>query len=636
MTSKTKSLVLVVLLLSSIALMFPIASVAGAGTTYLSVVDPEDGDNDFLYTNVEPPPTTSEYPLGYFIANLTITDVADLSGYQINLTWDPEYLEIAKTADVWLPSDHILAGFDPQLMPIKIEPGYLGVTCACGPGAAGATFTGSGTVLQARFNVTKGPPGLGEKFSCDIAFGLLGDFPTVLKDSDKNPIPFTPEDGYYEYLGGVLPKPYLLVEPSPVELGIPMGPSIIGTTKAEFEIKIMINELLAERNLAAWNTKLFYNATLLEVIPNPAGKNATEGPFLNQTWEPDRPNSWAPNGTTFYTVGGAGEIGIIAAIMPDEGVWPTVHPTTDELTDEQRVLCTIKFKAILQEEHPWDAGCPFDLAMPPATYSYFMNTTHGWIPYKSPEDGSYHITGWILGRMIDVYTQYPYPFGGQGLSMPSDMFEPQKTVILRAKLTFNADPVQNKPVTYQIVSPTGYWNFTRIATTDETGVARIDFGLPWPCENAEELLFGEWTVIAKADIMSEITEDWLWFKVDYYVMDLTVTPKLTEFKKGEDSEFWVTFCTYRQQPIDALITIVVYDALQVPIGSLSMWVTVGDDELEYCETKCYNISFSILLPKWAFVGVGKAYVNALNDWPFDCGRAYCPEATEEFTILKYT
>jgi hypothetical protein len=631
MLNKTKisSLVFVVLLLSSIAVMFPIAS-ADPDETYVSVINPADGTTYFNYTNVEPPLTDTGYPLGYFIANFTVTDVTDLAGYQVNLTWDPSLLKIASSSDVYPPSGHIFEGLNPMWMPPSIDNvvGYLGAVCSRGFGAA--TFTGSGTMFQVKFNVTK-VPGMGETLSCDLAFGLAGTFPTVLKDSAQAPISFTPEDGYYEYMGGVLPKPYLEVSPSSVDLGIPMGPSIIGTPKEEFEIAIMINELPEEMELAAWNAKLYYNATLLKVIPNLAtGWNATEGPFLNQTWETDRPNSWAPNGTVFFTLGEPGEIGIVGAIMSDVGVFPSIHPTTDGLTDEQRVLCTIKFKAILQEEHPWEAGCPLDLDMPVG--GYFMNATHGWIPAKSPIDGSYHITGWILGRMVDVYTQ----LGGQGLNMTSDMFEPQNTVILRAILTYNADPVQNKLVTYQIVSPTGYWNFTRTATTDETGVARVDFGLPWPCEDAEELLFGEWTVVAKADIMGETTEDWLLFKVNYYVMDLTVTPKATEFVKDTEAEFTVTFCTYKQQPISVLLTIIVYDALNVPIGSASMWITVGDEDLKYCSQLCYEYSFSVPLPKWAFVGVGTAYVNALTDWPFACGRAYCPEESATFSILAYT
>ena len=197
----TSMCIIVALLLLSITVMFPPSSVAGADTTYVSVINPVDGTAYFNYSNVEPPPTEAGYGLGYVIVNVTVTDVSDLAGYLINLTWDPSLLEIAKTTDIYLPSGHILEDLDPIWMPPNINNtvGYLCAVCACGPGAAGATFTGSGTVSQVKFNVTKGPPGLGEVFSCDIAFGLAGTFPTVLKDSDKQPIEFTPEDGYYQY-----------------------------------------------------------------------------------------------------------------------------------------------------------------------------------------------------------------------------------------------------------------------------------------------------------------------------------------------------------------------------------------------------------------------------------------------------
>ena len=190
--------IIVVLLLSSIAVISPIASVAGVDETYVSVINPADGTTDFNYTNVDPPPTATDYPLGYVLANITVTNVADLAGYQVNLTWDPSLLKIASSSDVYLPSDHIFEGLNPVWVPPSIDNtiGYLGAVCARGYGAT--TFTGSGTMFQVKFNVTK-VPGMGETLSCNLAFGLAGTFPTVLKDHLLSPITFTPQNGYYQY-----------------------------------------------------------------------------------------------------------------------------------------------------------------------------------------------------------------------------------------------------------------------------------------------------------------------------------------------------------------------------------------------------------------------------------------------------
>jgi len=221
-----------VLLLSSIAVMFPIASVAGNGT-YVSVINPADGTTYFNYTNIEPPLTDTGYPLGYFIANITVTNVADLAGYQVNLTWDPSLLEIVSSSDVYLPGGHIFEGLNPMWMPPSIDNvvGYLGAVCSRGFGAA--TFTGSGTMFQVKFNVTK-VPGMGETLSCDLAFGLAGAFPTVLKDSALQLIPFTPQDGYYQYYWPAPPPPpsegaTLAVEPSEIINSSIVHPQFIQT-----------------------------------------------------------------------------------------------------------------------------------------------------------------------------------------------------------------------------------------------------------------------------------------------------------------------------------------------------------------------------------------------------------------------
>jgi len=244
----------------------------------------------------------------------------------------------------------------------------------------------------------------------------------------------------------------------------------------------------------------------------------------------------------------------------------------------------------------------------------------------------------VFGRLIDVFTQYEDPFGGKGINMTSDMFWPQKPVILTAILTYNGDAVQHKPVAFQIVSPTGYWNFTRVEFTDANGIAIITFGLPWPCDYAENLTFGVWTVIAKADIQCVTCEDWLWFKVYWYTHELTVTPKASSYTKCQTAEFNITFKSYSRIARWVLVTMTVYDDLNVPIGQASAWILVGNRDLQWdptCRTYLtYNLTLSAHIPKWAYVGKGKVFVNTFFDWPMECGYPLSPEARAEFRILK--
>jgi len=254
--------------------------------------------------------------------------------------------------------------------------------------------------------------------------------------------------------------------------------------------------------------------------------------------------------------------------------------------------------------------------------------------YNDMDDFEAKVISIVFGRLIDVFTQYEDPHGGQGLNASSSMFWPQKPVILTAILTYNGDPVQHKAVAFQVISPTGYWNFTRVAFTDASGLAIIYFGLPWPCDDPEEIVFGIWTVIAKADIQCVTCEDWLWFKVYWYTSDLTVTPKQTYYAKCETAAFDINFISYSSQPHSVLVTVTVYDDLNVPIGQASAWILVGDEEVRFCEYKEYNMTLRVHIPKWAYVGKGKVFVNALTDWPINCGYPLSPEAFAEFGIEK--
>lgn len=119
--------------------------------------------------------------------------------------------------------------------------------------------------------------------------------------------------------------------------------------------------------------------------------------------------------------------------------------------------------------------------------------------------------GLASGRDIDVYTQYPTPYGGQGRDMPSKPFRPMMEVFLYACVTYNLDPVAEKNVAFKIEH--GEWNFIRAETTNSSGVAWITFKIPWPDTDPEARVLGIWNVTAKVDIRDEVVIDTLWFYV---------------------------------------------------------------------------------------------------------------------------
>jgi PKD repeat protein len=238
----------------------------------------------------------------------------------------------------------------------------------------------------------------------------------------------------------------------------------------------------------------------------------------------------------------------------------------------------------------------------------------------------------IFGRLIDVYVCYPDPFGGQGLNKTADMFWPQKTVCVKVNVTYNGNPVQFKPVAFQIKSPNGVYDFCETNVTDENGYCWIDFGLPWPCGDWNDT-FGIWTIVAKVDIRCVVVEDWLWFKVWWLAETIEVTPKEAEYYFCQYAEFFINIRTYATQPRWMLVTLAVFDDLDVCIGTDYTWILIGEEHT-WCTWVYYNTTLSVHVPKWAFVGKGIARVNIFwPDWPEFCGSPMCPEATAEFKLV---
>jgi hypothetical protein len=646
---KPFSAIFAILLILGAAMAIYAPQSSASSTTYLKMVNPATGQPLFNYTVVEPPPTASGYPLGYILMNVSVQDVVNLATWQINITWNPDVLRLASPADLILPPDNVFNGWADPVEPV-ITPSSVFWVVGIKLGAPFDHFDGSGTLCQIKFNVTKVPTQTETPLHSLIHFVLAGEhaFYTKLIDVEGNLISYQPVDAeyYYYWVKPPLPKPWLSVYPSRIEKGKPLGPSIIGTPKARFTVSVIINNLVNDSMLTLIQFAFKYPTDLFVLVPYNATFAAEEGPFLKHP-------EWAPYGTDFLTnYGGIDEEGIetwyiVACINPNPATgnfdWG-MFPDTTGLSGAERVICTFTFEATVQEEYPWtefvSGAFDIDYLFPQYPIRMFLDANDEWIPGQPPVDGDYFIQGWVLGLMLDVYTQYPEPYGGQGLNETSDMFTPQQTVELYAKLTYNGDPVQNKEVVFQIVGnmTTGYVNFTRVATTDSNGIAYVTFGIPWPCNKTEaQKLFGIWQVVASATVREQTVKDWLWFKVNWLTMNLKITPKNTgEFKKGENAEFTVTFSTYRRQPVSVLIVVTIFDDLNVPVGRSAIWVTVGDPQLPWCESKPYSYNFTIPLPKWAFAGEGTAYVDVLTNWPFECGVPVCPEASTTFTIIRYT
>ena len=257
-------------------------------------------------------------------------------------------------------------------------------------------------------------------------------------------------------------------------------------------------------------------------------------------------------------------MGII--ILPNaSGEWEAQFP------EGEGKLITLHFTAILETVAPVEAYIdltPFNIIL------LDKNLTE--IPYRDPISGRYKAPVKTLGLAIDLYTQYPKPYGGQDPNNPSDCFGPTDLVQLNAYVTYNDYPVQSVLVAYEIRH--NDYQFTLTNETNSEGIATVTFRPPWPCENPEEEIFGEWSVIATVYYAGDVKNDTLSFIVYWPVEVLSVKvisdkivhglPAYEKVKTGEPVEmiFNVTVGTYRMQPLDTVITVTVYDELAFGIG----------------------------------------------------------------------
>jgi hypothetical protein len=273
------------------------------------------------------------------------------------------------------------------------------------------------------------------------------------------------------------------------------------------------------------------------------------------------------------------------------------------------------------------------------------DTAPSYAPYNNPayrdahntETHVIHQVPRPIGPNIDVYTNR----GGTGpgidpsTGLPyayhaawSDAFGPQEEVTVYAKVTYNDEPVENKPVGFEIVDPTGVSRDFRVAFTDANGIATTTFRIPWQGSNAEDM-FGDWTIVGTVDIAGTIVKDICKFRFGYILSIRDVVVSNSPLKKMQNLGVAVDIqnISFDSKGKDAKLTITLYDECGVPIGVAWDSITVAAED---GMTSIYQIQ----IPSWAFVGTGHVYVNLFTNYPYFGGVPYCPEGEAIFIINK--
>jgi hypothetical protein len=420
--------------------------------------------------------------------------------------------------------------------------------------------------------------------------------------------------------------------------------------------------------------RLAYDPTLLTFV------QSFEGPFL-----PYYSNMWqslvppGSIGTWFYDQQQPADMVypvhdlVGDLILPNAtGWWPTVDSVYPNCTTGlDSTVAIIEFRVAYQcfevnitsglnivDEH-W-------VGIVPST----LNTTQDivYLPFASPVNGVYTIATNSPERQIDlvggavndgygpigpiwpfpyppppatiyeppyVYYAFPTPFGGQGPNQPMDIVFPQSLVYLATYVTYNYWPVQTKDVGFEIEGPFihvggNYYirspsyrilgKFSNV--TDSNGVATLQFRMPWPCDNPDSIT-GVWKVTATVTIGDTVVSDTMMFYYERLVYIYEVSTDKYQYNHFEHVKVEVEYQTHAQMWYPALFAIVLVDNLSVPIAWCKHTTCVGGATFctwkESCFTRC------LIIPKWAFTGIGYVKVSVYDKDPTIGGEPWCPQ-----------
>jgi hypothetical protein len=236
------------------------------------------------------------------------------------------------------------------------------------------------------------------------------------------------------------------------------------------------------------------------------------------------------------------------------------------------------------------------------------------------------------GGFIDVYTQWPGCYGGEGLYQNSSMIWPQKNLTLCANVTTAGWPEQNKDVAFQVIDPHGETWGIWVNRTDDWGVTCVFVRMPWPCDDPE-YYFGVWTVIATVDVACVVVNDTLHFKYDYKVHIWDAYTDKDSYKHCEDIIVTINYGTYSMMYWPIVFSITAVDSSGVPFGFAYDTVIIGKGECRWCDYENGTLVLTVHVEKWARPPVGKIYVVALNGLPSEGGSAETPVFEISFGIL---
>lgn len=408
--------------------------------------------------------------------------------------------------------------------------------------------------------------------------------------------------------------PNLSVEPAIIYSGTDL---VIGDQFGKtFTVDVVVHNVVPFVGMVAIQFRLQYDADLVQFV------SAEEGPFL------------APfdngMGTFFVAVNTVNDVLYGDNVAVGDMLLPSSNGTWTIFPEGSGVVARITF-AYIKQDFVNTYNMPLtlvDFAVPPAPEVYFIDFNGNEIPEGTNVGGLVVIEPIsAIGRRIDVWMQYPAPFGGQGLMQPADLVVPQQEIILTAKVTYNWWPVVNKKVTFNIYDNNGSLVAVLEAITGADGHAVTSFRMPWPDVDPESL-FGVWTINASVSVAEVTVTDVLTFHYDYLVEILSATTDKISYNHLDYMAVTVTYGSHAQQMYPVWLTATLQDNLGVPVSVAFTELSV--EGAVYCQLKIYPAAtLTLFVPYYAYAGAAQVRVNFLDLSPMDGAHV---AVTPEYTI----
>jgi hypothetical protein len=248
-------------------------------------------------------------------------------------------------------------------------------------------------------------------------------------------------------------------------------------------------------------------------------------------------------------------------------------------------------------------------------------------------NGTYTAPLQVAGALVDLYDQYPAPYGGQGPNAHSNAFSPQDSVTLHAMVSFGGDKIINKLVVFEVDNANGTKVTLLQNYTDSNGIATVMFRVPMTDLIDDPSVFGWWLATATVDVDQAAVKDTMAFQVGWKAQVTSVTANGAPYLKYSDiMNFTATLTTITEQPINVLVSIDAYDVSSYPIGEVTLFENISAARNNVngpggTTPGVFTYTVTMPIPDWTRVGPETVVGYALTALPADGGVALGPQST---------